>query len=60
VAGTGLFAIYSVCTLIVIFATQGDPGPQFATMAVWAIGLATAALLWTPSAHSFFARKTRR
>ena len=59
-AATALIAIYSVCTLIVIFAAHNDPGPRFATIAVWAIGLATAILLWSRSASAFFAARRNR
>jgi hypothetical protein len=59
-AGTALIAIYSACTLIVAFATHNDPGARFATIAVWAIGLATTGLLWSRSASAFFAKWRRR
>lgn len=59
-AGTALLAIYSVCALIVVIGTHHDPGPRFATIAVWAIGLVTAALLWSAPARSFFAMSGER
>jgi hypothetical protein len=59
-AGTALIAIYSVCALIVAFATHDDPGPRFATIGVWAIGLMTAVLLWSRPAGVFFAGRYRR
>ncbi len=59
-AGTALTAIYSICTLIVALATHNDPGPRFTTIAVWAIGLATAVLLWSRPASAFFAEWRNR
>ena len=56
-AGTALIAIYSVCALIVVLLTHNDPGPRFATIAVWVIGLAAAASLWTRPATAFFNRR---
>jgi eukaryotic-like serine/threonine-protein kinase len=54
IAGTVLLAIYSICTLIVVFGTHRDPGPQFTTVVVWAIGVATIAPLWSQQARDFF------
>jgi Protein kinase domain len=59
-AGTALIAIYSICALIVVFVTHDDPGPRFATIAVWTIGLAAAVLLWSRPAGRFFARRRER
>jgi hypothetical protein len=61
-AGTALIGIYSVCTLIVAFFTHNDPGPRFTTVGVWAVGLATAVMMWSPSASAFFSkwRRNRR
>jgi drug/metabolite transporter (DMT)-like permease len=54
VAGTVLLAIYSVCTLIVLFGTHRDPGAQFTTVVVWAIGVAAVVPLWSQRARDFF------
>ena len=54
VAGTALLAVYSICTLIVVFGTHRDPGPQFTTVLVWAIGVATVIPLWSQQARDFF------
>ena len=54
VAGTALLAIYSICTLIVVFGSHRDPGPQFTTVLVWAIGVATVIPLWSQQARDFF------
>jgi hypothetical protein len=53
IAGTVLLAIYSICALIVVFGTHRDPGPQFTTVVVWAIGVATIAPLWSQQARDF-------
>ncbi|MGH3207540.1 MAG: hypothetical protein ACRDNO_07250, partial [Trebonia sp.] len=53
IAGTVLLAIYSVCTLIVLFGTHRDPGPQFTTVVVWAIGVAAVIPLWSRQARDF-------
>ena len=54
VAGTVLLAIYSVCTLSVVFGTHHDPGAQLTTVLVWAIGVATIIPLWSRQAAEFF------
>ncbi len=54
IAGAVLLGIYSVCTLIVVFGTKRDPGPQFTTVVVWAIGVATIIPLWSQQARDFF------
>jgi hypothetical protein len=54
VAGTVLLAIYSVCALVVLFGTRYDSGPQFTTVVVWAIGVATVIPLWSQQARDFF------
>jgi hypothetical protein len=54
IAGTVLLAIYSICTLTVVFGTHRDPGPQFTTVVVWAIGVATVIPLWSQQARDFF------
>jgi serine/threonine kinase PknH len=54
VAGTALLAVYSICTLIVVFGTHRDPGPQFTSVLVWAIGVATVIPLWSQQARDFF------
>ncbi|MGH3299333.1 MAG: hypothetical protein ACRDP7_46840, partial [Trebonia sp.] len=53
IAGTVLLAIYSVCTLIVLFGTHRDPGTQFTTVVVWAIGVAAVIPLWSRQARDF-------
>jgi serine/threonine protein kinase len=54
VAGPVLLAIYSVCALVVLFGTHYDSGPQFTTVMVWAIGVATVIPLWSQQARDFF------
>jgi hypothetical protein len=54
VAGAALLAIYSICSLIVVFGSHRDPGPQFTTVVVWAIGVATIIPLWSQQARDFF------
>ena len=54
VAGSILLGIYSICTLIVVFGTHDDAGPQFMTVLVWAIGVATIIPLWSQQARDFF------
>jgi Protein kinase domain len=54
VAGPALLGIYSVCALFVLFGTHGDAGPQFMTVLVWAIGVATVIPLWSQQARDFF------
>jgi hypothetical protein len=54
VAGSILLGIYSICTLIVVFGTHRDPGAQFTTVVVWAIGVATIIPLWSQQARDFF------
>ena len=54
IAGSVLLAIYSICTLLVVFGTHLDPGPQFTTVLVWAIGVATVIPLWSQQARDFF------
>lgn len=56
VAGPVLFCVYTVITLIVVFGTARDTSVQFTTIAVWALGLASAAPLWTRQASEFFAQ----
>jgi hypothetical protein len=53
-AGTVLLVIYTVCTLFVVFGTHRDPGPQFTSVLVWAIGVATVIPLWSQQARDFF------
>ncbi len=54
VAGAVLLGIYSLCTLTVVFGTHRDPGAQFTTVVVWAIGVATIIPLWSQQARDFF------
>lgn len=49
-----LLGVYSVVTLIVVFGTRRDPGAEFATIAVWVLGLASMIPLWTTRAGEFF------
>jgi CHASE2 domain-containing sensor protein len=60
VAGTVLLAIYAVCTLFVVFGTHDDPGPQFTTVVVLAIGVAAVIPLWSQQARDFFFAWRRR
>jgi len=54
VAGTVLLGAYSICTLIVLFASNHDISVQFTTAVVWAIGLATVIPMWSHQARDFF------
>jgi hypothetical protein len=54
VAGTVLLGIYSIAALLVLFGTHRDPGPQFTTILVWALGLAAVIPLWSQQARNFF------
>jgi hypothetical protein len=54
IAGAVLLGIYSVCTLLVLFGTHRDPGPQFATLVVWALGVAAVIPLFSQQARDFF------
>jgi serine/threonine kinase PknH len=54
VAGPILLGIYSICTLVVLFGTHGDPGAQFTTLVVWGLGVATVVPLWSQQAREFF------
>jgi len=54
VAGAVLLGIYSLCTLTVVLGTHRDPGAQFTTVVVWAIGVATIIPLWSQQARDFF------
>ena len=54
IAGAVLLGIYSVCTLIVLFGTKRDPGPQFTTVVVWALGVAAVIPLFSQQARDFF------
>jgi hypothetical protein len=54
IAGAVLLGIYSICTLLVLFGTHGDPGPQFTTLVVWALGVATVFPLFSQQARDFF------
>jgi serine/threonine kinase PknH len=60
IAGAVLLGIYSICTLIVVFGTKRDPGPQLTTLAVWALGVATVIPLFSPQARDFFYRWRKR
>jgi len=54
IAGAVLLGIYSVCTLLVLFGTHRDPGPQLTTLVVWALGVATVFPLFSQQARDFF------
>lgn len=54
VAGTVLLGIYSLCTLMVLLATHGDPGVRFTTVVVWALGVGAVIPLWSQQARDFF------
>jgi serine/threonine protein kinase len=53
IAGVVLLGIYSICTLLVLFGTHHDPGPQFTTFVVWALGVAAVIPLWSQQARDF-------
>jgi hypothetical protein len=53
IAGTVLLAIYSVCTLIVVFGTHHAAGAQATTIVVWAVGVAAVIPLWSQQARDF-------
>jgi hypothetical protein len=54
IAGAVLLGIYSICTLLVLFGTHRDPGAQFTTFVVWALGVATVFPLFSQQARDFF------
>ena len=54
IAGTALLGVYSICTLLVVFKTNNDPGAEFTTIVVWALGLAAVIPLWSQRAREFF------
>jgi hypothetical protein len=54
IAGAVLLGIYSICTLFIVFGTKRDPGAQFTTVLVWAIGVATMIPLFSQQARDFF------
>jgi hypothetical protein len=54
IAGTVLLGIYSVITLVVVFGTKADPGAEFTTIVVWALGVASVIPLWSQQAREFF------
>jgi hypothetical protein len=54
IAGTVLLAVYSVVALLVGFDTKNDPGAEFTTLLVWALGVATVVPLWSQQAREFF------
>jgi hypothetical protein len=60
VAGTVLLGIYSICTLLVVFGTHNDLGPQFTTLVVWGLGVAAVIPLWSQQAREFFYAWRRR
>ncbi len=53
-AGAVLLVIYTVCMLLVLFGTHRDPGPQFTTFVVWALGVAAVIPLFSQEARDFF------
>jgi serine/threonine protein kinase len=60
IAGTALLGIYSACTLFILLGTRHDPGVQFMTVVVWAIGVAAVIPLWSQQAREFFFAWRRR
>ncbi|HEY6493099.1 MAG TPA: protein kinase [Trebonia sp.] len=54
IAGAALLGIYSACTLFILLGTHRDPGVQFTTVVVWAIGVAALIPLWSQQAREFF------
>jgi hypothetical protein len=54
IAGSVLLGIYTICTLLVVFKTRNDPGVEFTTIVVWAVGVATIIPLWSQQARGFF------
>jgi hypothetical protein len=60
ITGTVLLGIYTLVLLSVLVSTKGDPGAQFLTLLVWALGVAATVLLWTQQARAFFAAWGKR
>ena len=60
IAGTVLLGIYSIVAMIVLFGSHQDPGPQFTTIVVVALGAATVVRLWSQQARDFFYTWRRR
>jgi hypothetical protein len=54
VAGAVLLGVYSLVTLFIVFGTKNDPGVQFTTILVWAMGVAALIPLWGQQARQFF------
>jgi hypothetical protein len=54
IAGTVLLAVYSIAALLVVFDTKNDPGAEFTTLVVWALGVAAVIPLWSQQAREFF------
>jgi NAD/NADP transhydrogenase beta subunit len=60
IAGTVLLCVYSVITLVVVLGTKNDPGAEFTTVLVWALGVASVIPLWSQPAREFFSGWRRR
>jgi len=60
VAGTVLLGIYTIITLLVLFGSHRDPGAQFTTVVVWALGVATVIPLYSQQAREFVFNWRRR
>jgi hypothetical protein len=57
-AGTALFAVYTICMLLVVFKTRNDPGVEFTTFLVWLLALGAVVPLWSRQAREFcYARR---
>jgi hypothetical protein len=55
IAGSVVLAAYSICLLLVVFDTKNNnPGAEFTTLVVWALGVATVIPLWSHQAREFF------
>jgi serine/threonine protein kinase len=57
IAGTVLFALGSLTSLIVLHGTRGDPGVRAMDAVVWCIGLAVVVLLWQRKSSEYFAAR---
>jgi hypothetical protein len=60
IAGTALLVVYTIATLLVLFDTKNDPGAEFTTILVWALGVATVIPLWSQQAREFFSAWRKR
>ena len=53
IVGAVLLGIYTIITLLVLLGTHRDPGPQFTTLVVWALGVAAVIPLFSQQARDF-------